>query len=91
LVNGVENDTITLIRGESYKILIEATGHPFWIQTVSGSYSEADVYNIGITNIGTDSGVITWNVDFAAPDTLYYVCQFHGSMAGIINIIDMES
>jgi hypothetical protein len=91
IINGVSNDTLTLVRGQTYIFDIDATGHPFWIQTVPGAYSEGDVYNLGISNIGTESGTITWTVDESAPNTLYYVCQFHSSMQGTINIIDGES
>jgi hypothetical protein len=90
LIDGVSNDTITLVRGETYIFEINATGHPFWIQTVSGAYSAQDVYNLGITNLGTDSGTITWNVEQSTPNTLYYVCQFHSAMQGTINIIDPD-
>jgi hypothetical protein len=38
-VNGVANGLITFERGKKYRIHMNATGHPFWIQTVSGAYS----------------------------------------------------
>jgi hypothetical protein len=88
VINGAPNDTITLVRGESYLFSIAATGHPFWIQTVSGAYSSENIYNDGITGNGTEDGDITWNVSQVAPNTLYYACQFHSSMQGTINIID---
>jgi hypothetical protein len=88
LIEGVPNDTITLLRGETYSIVIDAPGHPFWVQTVSGAYSSGNVYNDGITNNGTDQGVLTWIVQESAPNTLYYACEFHSSMQGTINIID---
>ncbi len=88
LIDGVSNDTITLVRGQTYLLEINAPGHPFWIQTVPAPYSASDVYNDGITNNGTDAGVIEWTVAQSAPSTLYYVCQFHSSMAGTILIID---
>jgi hypothetical protein len=87
IINGVANDNITLVRGQTYIFNINAIGHPFWIQSVPAPYSPGDVYNVGIINNGTDSGVIQWTVDQSAPSTLYYVCQFHSSMAGTISII----
>lgn len=88
LVDSVSNDTITLIRGETYTINVNATGHPFWIQQVPAPYDAAEVYTMGVANNGTDNGNITWTVDQSAPDTLFYACQFHSSMGGIISIID---
>jgi len=91
LIDGVSNDTITLIRGETYVFEINASGHPFWIQDSPAPYDEYDVYNTGITNNGTDEGVLLWTVAENAPNTLFYVCQFHSSMSGTITIIDGES
>jgi len=91
LINGVANDTITLVRGETYIFEIDAVGHPFWIQEPPPPYDAGQIYVIGISNIGTDNGLITWTVAEETPNTLYYVCEFHQSMGGTINIIDGES
>lgn len=88
IIDGQSNPTLTLVRGESYEFNINASGHPFFIQTVAGAYSSGDVYSEGITGNGTQVGTLTWEVSLSAPDTLYYVCQFHSSMQGTINIID---
>ena len=93
LIDGVPNDTITLVRGQTYLLEVNTSGtpgHPFWIQTVPAPYSPGDVYNVGITNNGTAAGVISWTVDQSAPSTLYYVCEFHSAMTGTILIIDGE-
>jgi hypothetical protein len=88
VVAGVQNPTFNLVKGNTYTFVVNASGHPFWIQTVSGGYSSGNVYSTGTTNLGTDSGTITWTVPTNAPDTLYYACQFHSSMQGTINLID---
>jgi hypothetical protein len=88
VVAGVSNPTFNLVKGNTYTFVINASGHPFWIQTVSGGYSSGDVYSTGTTNLGTDNGTITWVIPTDAPDTLYYACQFHSSMQGTINLID---
>tara|TARA_S200000501_G_scaffold375944_1_gene429334 strand:- start:2121 stop:3407 length:1287 start_codon:yes stop_codon:yes gene_type:complete len=79
--------TLTLVRGETYEFDVTAGGHPFWIKTdqVTGSSSQ---YNQGITNNGISSGKLTFTVPDDAPSKLYYTCQFHSSMTGIINIVD---
>ena len=85
---GSNNPTLNLIRGFTYYFNVTATGHPFWIKTaqVTGTGS---TYDTGVTNNGTQSGVIKFQVPMNAPNTLYYICQFHGSMAGTINIADI--
>jgi hypothetical protein len=88
VVAGVNNPTFNLVRGKSYTFVINAAGHPFWIQTVSGGYSSGNVYSTGTTNLGTDSGTITWTIPLDAPSTLYYACEYHSSMQGTINIVD---
>jgi hypothetical protein len=89
LIDNSSNPTLNLLRGFTYIFNINATGHPFFIQTVSGQYSSVNVYNSGVTNNGTQSGTLTFAVPFNAPNTLYYVCQNHQSMGGIINISDI--
>ena len=86
-INSASNPTLTLQRGGTYTFNVSAGGHPFWIQTVSGAYSSGNVYNTGVTNNGTQSGTITFTVPNDAPSTLYYVCEFHSSMQGTINVV----
>ena len=84
---GVENDpTLYLRRGEIYKFQISASGHPFWIKTSPGT-GTSNAYTTGVTNNGTQNGTIEFRVRMSAPSTLYYNCQYHGSMAGTINIV----
>jgi hypothetical protein len=90
VVNSVSNPTLSLVRGSRYSIVINATGHPFWIQTVSGAYSPGNIYNTGVTNNGTDNGTIVFDVPVDAPQ-LYYACQYHSSMAGSITTSESVS
>jgi hypothetical protein len=84
LVNGVSNGPVEFIKGKKYRVHVAATGHPFWIQTVSGAYSSGNVYSTGITGNGTQSGHIIVELPQDAPDNLYYACEFHSSMAGAV-------
>jgi hypothetical protein len=86
VVNGVSNGLITFEKGKKYRIHINASGHPFWIQTVSGAYSAGNVYSTGITNGGAQVGHILVELPQNAPDDLYYVCQYHSSMQGSISV-----
>jgi len=85
LVNGVTNGTINFKKGKKYRIIVNAPGHPFWIQTVNSAYSAGNLYSTGVTNAGTDNGSILVELPQSAPDNLYYVCQYHSSMRGSIN------
>jgi len=63
------NLPLTLARGGTYKFIIDQPGSQFWIQTIPGtSGHESNVSTIstrkiyGVTNNGTDVGVVTFNV-----------------------------
>ena len=85
--DGDDNATLYLYRGFTYKFAVNSPGHPFHIQTSSGAYNASNLYTDNVTNPGTQSGTITWTVQMDAPSTLYYVCQYHSAMNGIINIV----
>jgi hypothetical protein len=87
-INGANNPTLNLIRGFTYYFTVTASGHPFWIKT-SQTTGTGNAYNNGVTNNGTESGTIIFTVPFDAPSTLYYICQFHGSMTGAIAVSDL--
>ena len=88
IINGQQNPTLTITEGKTYIFNINASGHPFWINSVFGT-GTGNTYNNGVTNNGTDNGVITFVVPYDATLTLYYNCQFHESMGGVINVINV--
>ena len=49
---------------------------------------DGDAYNDGVTGNGTQSGVLTFVVPTNAPAQLFYNCEFHSVMTGVINVID---
>lgn len=87
VINGVADPTLTLYRGRTYTFNINASGHPFWIKTnaVTGTGS---AYNDGVTGNGTSVGTLTFTVPTNAPSVLFYICQFHATMQGTLNIAD---
>ena len=90
-LSGTENaPTLYLMRGEKYRFAVNASGHPFRIQTTTGAYDASNQYTDGLTNLGTQSGNVEFNVQFDAPDTLYYVCQSHSGMGAAIHIINKD-
>ena len=91
MIDGVTDPTLTLYRGVTYSFNINATGHPFYIQTVSGAYSSGNVYTSGVTGGGTQVGTLSFTVPLDAPNNLYYVCQMHPTMAGTFSILNLIS
>jgi len=90
VIEGQTDPTIRLLRGFSYRFQINAPGHPFWIMVAPGAYNISNVFlNPSVINNGTAVGTITFTVPYNAPNTLYYVCQNHSSMNGVINIVDL--
>ena len=86
-VNDVENPELTLKRGQTYQIEVEALGHPLWIKTKDSNTTD-NAYTNGVTNNGTYKGIITFKVPKDAPASLFYNCQYHINMHGKINITD---
>ena len=87
---GAESDpTLYLIRGQQYKFTNTMGAHPFRIQsTVNGSTGTQ--YNDGITNNDVSNGTLTWDVQFDAPNIIYYQCTAHSGMGGKIYILNSE-
>lgn len=85
--NNASNPNFTLQRGKTYTFKVNTPGHPFLIKSVQGT-GTANMYNSGVTNNGAISGTITFTVPNTAPNTLFYNCEFHGSMTGTITITD---
>ena len=88
-LTGTENDpTFYVHRGQKYIFKNETGGHPFRIQsTVNGSTGTQ--YNDGISNNDAGNGTsLVWNVQFDAPDVLYYQCTSHPNMGGKIYVME---
>lgn len=80
-----DNPVLYLNRGENYRFNVNASGHPFLIKTLPGT-GTGNVYNDGVENNGAQVGIVTFKVPFNAPNTLYYQCQNHASMVGVMII-----
>ena len=83
-LNGTVNDpTLYLTRGKTYRFENGTGGHPIRIQSTSGASGTA--YNTGVTN-NAGSGTVIVEVQHDAPDVLYYQCTSHAAMNGILYI-----
>ena len=79
----VNNPTLYLTRGKTYRFENGSGGHPIRIQSTSGASGTA--YNTGVTN-NAGSGTVIVEVQHDAPDILYYQCTSHAAMNGILYI-----
>ena len=87
LTGAVNDPTLTLSRGHTYIFENRSGGHPFYIKTSIANGGTNDAYNTGVTNNGGGNGTeIVFTVPHDAPDTLYYQCSSHSTMAGQLSI-----
>ena len=85
--SSTSNPTLHLQRGLTYHFEVNASGHPFYINTTNTT-GTGSAYNDGVTNNGAATGTIKFTVPMDAPSTLHYNCQYHSSMNGPIYITD---
>jgi|TARA_Y100000015_G_scaffold43198_1_gene52948 hypothetical protein len=85
--SSTSNPTLHLQRGLTYHFVLNASGHPFYINTTNTT-GTGSAYNSGVTNNGAATGTIKFTVPMDAPSTLHYNCQYHSSMNGAIYITD---
>lgn len=81
------NPTLNVTVGDTLTFNLSVAGHPFWIKTVAVTNTDSGVTTGTITGTnGATSGTLVWNTTGVTPGTYYYICQFHGSMVGTINV-----
>ena len=96
-IDSILQADITLYRGFTYTFDQSAStnsAHPFRLSTTSdGTHGGGSQYTDGVTYTGTQGsdGLLTFTVPLDAPDTLYYFCQNHASMGGMISIQSLGS
>ena len=88
--NITQNPTLELYRGQTYMFDVSAPGLPFTIRT-SRQIESDNEYATGITNSGTDSGIVEFTVPLNAPERLYYVSETDVNTGGTLRIADIES
>lgn len=85
VINGANDPALTLYRGRTYTFNISTPGHPFWIKT-NQTTGTGGAYSSGMTGNGMETGALVFAVPTNAPNTLFYNCQFHASMTGVLSI-----
>ena len=83
------NPTLFLARGQTYSFTVNTTlSHPFYFKTVNGAGS-LNGYSNGVSvPLPVTSGTpFTFDVPLDAPETLFYNCGVHSTMAGTIEVV----
>ena len=87
-INGVNNPTLFVRRGQTYTFNLNTPNHPFYLQATGNGYQSAHIYSRGFSGNGQTSGEYEWVVSQDAPDELFYQCKFHSVMFGKITVMD---
>ena len=82
--NGIETPTLVFTSGNTYTIT-HPSGHPFRFSDIpDGTHNSGFKYNIGVTVINNTT--ISFNVTTTTPSTLYYYCEIHAGMGGVVDV-----
>ena len=94
----LDNPDLTITAGDVITFIMDATGHPFYIQDrvaphspsrelKDGNYVDMS-YREFPTNQGTESGAnVVFNSENYPQGDYYYVCQNHSAMTGKITVL----
>lgn len=86
VINGLAGSpAITLVRGRVYTFVVSTPNYLFAIHSVSGSTSQANRYDTGVT--GQGSSMLVFAVPQSAPDSLFYQSELTAEMFGAISVI----
>lgn len=88
------NPTIYAISGTTIAFHLNATGHPFLIQTGAGSNYSTGLFHVstdglvstGVSALGKDSGTLYWKIPEGISGGYRYQCANHVGMVGSILI-----
>ena len=84
--SSASNPTITVKSGNVVIFDVNASGHPFWIKTAQTTGTDGRVPSYMVKNNGAETVKVIFNTVGLAAGTYYYVCQYHSSMQGTINV-----
>ena len=79
------NESVSIMKGDTVNFIVNASGHPFWINTTNTTGTGSSV-TTGVTNNGSESGTVSWDTTNITAGTYYYNCQNHVTMNGVITV-----
>ena len=90
----LDNPTIYAINGTTIAFDLQASGHPFLIQTGPGNNYNIGLYHVSSTGVvstgsaaqGKSSGILYWKIPIDISGGYRYQCSDHPSMVGSILI-----
>jgi len=83
------NPTLRLLRGQTYKFIIDSIDNPFSIKTTR-ALGDIDRYTNGVSVNGVEIGTVVFTVPKNAPDVLFYVSEKDANAGGVFQILDVE-
>jgi hypothetical protein len=86
----IENPSIQLYRGETYRFEINSPSNPFSIKTKRTLGSVDRYEDISLTGNAIEQGVIEFTVPYNSPDVLYYVSESDVDLGGVFNILSID-
>lgn len=85
---------LTVVRGQLYYFDFTnvSSSHPIALRLSSGNTTAVpgttgNNASAGVYGNGTVSTIVTYQVPYDAPSTIYYQCVYHSGMIGTINIV----
>ncbi|MEX0680955.1 MAG: CHRD domain-containing protein [Balneolales bacterium] len=88
VINGEQGKELTLYRGATYTFDVNAIGHPFFLATQPGGGTLAGEITEGVDNSRVQDGILTFTPGEDLPDEIYYECDRHTNMGGVIQLLD---
>lgn len=93
------NPTIYAVNGTTIAFDLNVTGHPFLIQTSTGTNFDTGLVHVaengtvstGSAAQGKVSGTLYWKIPNSIQGDYRYICSVHGSMVGTITIAEASS
>ena len=87
----LQNPSIKLYRGQTYKFEINSPGNPFSIKT-KRTLGTTNRYEIPqITGHAVELGVIEFTIPFNSPDILFYVSETDVNLGGVFQILSIDT
>ena len=92
VIDGEEGKELSLVRGNKYKFVVKAPGHPLYFSTSAkgGKGAPRCIKQANKCMEPVDDDTFLFTVDDSLPNTFYYCCSLHEYMGGKVNIVEKD-